>query len=285
MSFKQRILNRLCRLAPKNQLWTTPIAGLYIHHSDNQPHVSGYIQKPSICVVLQGERVIRRGKEDYRFSAGHMMFCPVNLPLISQVNKPPAQQPYLAMSLQLDLTLLAQVATEIRTQKPCACPPSQLKWALNRRLFDSLLRLLDLLDCPHDIPFLAPLILREIYYRLLQSEQGDYLRSLLSQESHIAKIARATHWLQTHFAAPLAIAELARQVGMSQSNFYQHFKHVTSMSPLQYQKSLRLSEARRLLQLNQHSITQIAYEVGYASPNQFSREYKRYFGVSPRGDK
>lgn len=145
-----------------------------------------------------------------------------------------------------------------------------------------MLRLLNLLNSPNHIHFLAPLILNELYFYLLQSEQGGYIRSLLSQDGNIAKIANATKILERKFADTLNMSALVEEVGMSVAGFYAHFKSVTSMTPLQYQKSLRLNAAREKLQAGV-SVSETAYQVGYESPSQFSREYKRQFGESPKG--
>nr|WP_243647908.1 helix-turn-helix domain-containing protein [Cricetibacter osteomyelitidis] len=142
--------------------------------------------------------------------------------------------------------------------------------------------MLDLLNSPEDIEFLAPLIVQEIYYYLLKNEQGGRLRELVSEGSHTRRIAKSTQWIEQHFAESLSIDTLADMAGMSVSGFHHHFKNITSMSPLQYQKAFRLTEAKRLIQSKQCSVTQAAFQVGYESPSQFSREYKRYFGVAPK---
>ena len=149
---------------------------------------------------------------------------------------------------------------------------------------DSFERLIGLLHYPNDIYFLAPLVLQEIYYRLLNAEQGEKLRQLVTNGSHTHQISQATDWLKRHLNETVVIEELALKVGMSESGFYQHFKALTGFSPLQYQKSLRLMEARRLIRLGDKQVSQIALDVGYESPSQFSREYKRFFNVSPSQD-
>ena len=145
-------------------------------------------------------------------------------------------------------------------------------------------RLVNLLDYPNNSEFLSSLIQQEIYYRLLLARQGNKLRQLVINGSHTHRIAQATDWLKTHLDKPIVIADLASQCGMSISGFHQHFKEVTQLSPLQYQKQLRLMEARRLIIINDSQISQIAMQVGYESPSQFSREYKRLFGNSPNSD-
>ncbi len=210
------------------------------------------------------------------------MFCPVNLPIVTQTLSVAENQPYLAISLRLDFDLIAKIITQLPPQKISENINQRTKWELENEIKDCLLRLLNLLNSPNHIHFLAPLILNELYFYLLQSEQGGYIRSLLSQDGNIAKIANATKILERKFADTLNMSTLAEEVGMSVAGFYAHFKSVTSMTPLQYQKSLRLNAAREKLQAGV-SVSETAYQVGYESPSQFSREYKRQFGESPKG--
>ena len=279
----QIVIDAVISRCPKNQLWQTPITGLYLHHADSKQQFTGFMQKPSLCVVLQGERQIRWGQENHRFGCHDMMFCPVNVPLIGQITDVPKNEPYLALSLQLDLLKLANINRQLALP-PQNKPIPQVKWSLDEPIFNGLIRLIDLLNFPDDIEFLAPLVIQEIYYHLLKSKQGAYLSSLFEQNSPTAKIAQATAILEKQFDKPLSMQSLAMSVGMSVSGFYQHFKDITQLSPLQYQKRLRLNHAKRQLAQGNISISQIAYQVGYESPNQFSREYKRYFGVCPRQD-
>ncbi len=144
--------------------------------------------------------------------------------------------------------------------------------------------MIELLNYPNDIEFLSPLIQQEIYYRLLSGKQGDKLRQLVTNGSLIHRIAQAVDWLKAHLDEPLVIADLASRCGMSVSGFHQHFKKITQLSPLQYQKNLRLMEARRLIKINDAQISYIGLQVGYESPSQFSREYKRLFGISSNND-
>lgn len=209
------------------------------------------------------------------------MFCPVNLPIVTQTLSVAENQPYLAISLRLDFDLIAKIITQLPPQKISENINQRTKWELENEIKDCLLRLLNLLNSPNHIHFLAPLILNELYFYLLQSEQGGYIRSLLSQDGNIAKIANATKILERKFADTLNMSALAEEVGMSVAGFYAHFKSVTSMTPLQYQKSLRLNAAREKLQAGV-SVSETAYQVGYESPSQFSREYKRQFGESPK---
>lgn len=278
----QAIIESVFELAPKNEFWTTPISGLTVHAADRPITFNGYIQDPSLCVVLLGERQICTNGCCQSFGNQEMMFCPVNLPIVSQTLSVEKNQPYLAISLRLDFELIAKVIAQLPEQKISENINQRTKWRLGNEIKDCLLRLINLLNFPNYINFLAPLILHELYFYLLQSEQGSYLRALLAKDGNIAKIARATKILERSFADTLNMAGLAQEVGMSVAGFYAHFKSVTAMTPLQYQKSLRLNVAREKLQAGL-SVSETAYQVGYESPSQFSREYKRQFGESPKG--
>lgn len=278
------IAHSIFQLAPKNEIWHTPIKGLTLHAADCSAEFSGYVQTPSLCVVLLGERQICTNGLCQRFGNQEMMFCPVNLPITTQVIEVQDNQPYLALSLELDFELIAHIIGQLPPEKVSEPQDHRHKWALQQEIEDCLMRLLDLLYFPNRVPFLAPLLLQELYFYLLQSAQGDYLRSLLSQDSNITKIAKATKWLEARFAENVNMGELAKLVGMSVAGFYAHFKAVTTLTPLQYQKSLRLNAARTQL-LAGKCVSETAYNVGYESSNQFSREYKQHFGISPRETK
>ncbi|MCF7528675.1 AraC family transcriptional regulator N-terminal domain-containing protein [Neisseria lisongii] len=281
----EQIIQTLLQLAPKNELWQTPIKGLFVHQCDKPQHFESYIQEPSVCIVLQGERQICLGDECTVFSQPHFMFCPVNMPVTMQVQHANAEKPYLSVSMKLDLEEVSRLLLRLPSHYPTATNDHSFnQWHLEQGLSEAFERLLNLLKTPNDIDFLAPLYQQEIYYRLLQGKAGEKLRALLSFGSHTQRIAQATQWIQNHFADPLSVESLAAQCGMSVSGFHHHFKKITHLSPLQYQKSLRLTEARKQLQANPESIAAVAFAVGYESPSQFSREYSRYFGYSPRGE-
>ena len=189
--------------------------------------------------------------------------------------------------MKLNLAMIGEVLAKIPPKQPEALKPANhlgIKWQLDSTILGAFERLIHLLDYPDDIDFLASLIQQEIYYRLLIAEQGNKLRQLVVNGSHTHRITQATDWIKTHLNEAVVVEELASRCGMSVSGFHHHFKEITQLSPLQYQKSLRLMEARRLIQANDSQISQIAMQVGYESPSQFSREYKRLFGVSPSSE-
>ncbi|WP_386688786.1 AraC family transcriptional regulator N-terminal domain-containing protein [Lonepinella sp. MS14437] len=283
-----QIIQSLLAICPKNSVWQTPIEGLFLHHLDNPTASNAFRQQPSLCVMLMGERQLCIGDECSRFNQDNMSLCPVNTPVMMTVEHATPNKPYFALSLQFDLAMVAKVAGQLDLHNPLknTVQPKDFLTLFNpnQELINALERLLALLYSPNfeqKIAILAPLYLQEIYYYLLTSPQGNKLRELCRQGSHAERIFKATTWLNEHFNQPLNIAELANLCGMSESGFYQHFRQITQQSPLQYQKNLRLTEAQRLIQQGGNSISQIAYDVGYESPSQFSREYKRYFGRVP----
>ncbi|WP_439236461.1 AraC family transcriptional regulator N-terminal domain-containing protein [Lonepinella koalarum] len=283
-----QVIQPLLAICPKNSVWQTPIDGLFLHHLDKPTASNAFRQQPSLCVMLMGERQLCIGDECSRFNQDNMSLCPVNTPVMMTVEHATPNKPYFALSLQFDLSLVAKVAGQLDLHNPpknTVQPKDFLTlFNPNQELINALERLLALLYSPNfeqKIAILAPLYLQEIYFYLLTSPQGDKLRELCRQGSHAERISKATAWLNDHFSEPLNITELASLCGMSESGFYQHFRQITQQSPLQYQKNLRLTEAQNQIRQGKHNISQIAYNVGYESPSQFSREYKRYFGRAP----
>ena len=284
MMFSENILQRPLRIIPHNQTYHSPIKGLVIHHSDHPFQYENVIQEPSICIVINGEREVRLGNQYFLFDPRHFMFCPVDIPMCGKIVKATPDEPFVVLSMKIDLQVVNHILFEQATL-PFANHeinlPAFTQWHLERELEHAFARLLLLHENPEDIAFLAPLIQQEIYYRLLKGEQGGKLKQMVSFGSNTQKIAKATQYLQAHFRETVRIETLAELCGMSLSGFHHHFKETTTLSPLQYQKSLRLMEAKRLIYQEHNAIAKAAFQVGYESPSQFSREYKRYFGIAP----
>lgn len=274
-------IQKLLSILPKNQMVESAITGLFFYCADRPSKAVSYIQEPSICIVLQGEREIYLGAECQCFDNSNLMFCPVNIPISMHIKHATKDHPVIVLSMKLNLALITEVLIKIPPKQSADKHYLGIKWQLDDTVLSAFERLIHLLNYPNDIGFLAPLIQQEIYYYLLTAPQGTKLRQLISKDSHVQRITQATDWLKTHFDEPVIIEDLARHIGMSVSSFHQHFKDITGLSPLQYQKSLRLMQARRLLQLGEEPIAQIAMSVGYESFSQFSREYKRLFDISP----
>lgn len=279
-------IDLLLTLLPRNKTIESAVAGLFFYCADKPSKAVSYIQEPSICIVLQGEREIYLGADCQRFNDSHLMFCPVNIPLSMHIKHASAESPVIVLSMKLNLAMIREILAQIPSKTPTANGHLGIKWPLDEAIMAAFDRLIRLLDYPNDIEFLASLIQQEIYYRLLSAEQGNKLRQLVVDGSHTHRIAQATDWIKSHLNEPIMIEGLASRCGMSVSGFHQHFKEITQLSPLQYQKSLRLMEAKRLIKIHGQGaqISQIAMQVGYESPSQFSREYKRLFGVSPSSE-
>lgn len=280
----QSTIEQLLSLLPRNRTIESAVSGLFFYYADKPSKAVSYIQEPSICIVLQGAREIYLGADCQRFDKSNLMFCPVNIPLSMHIRHATVERPVIVLSMKLNLVMIGEVLAKIPPKPPNTERNLGIKWQLDSTIMAAFERLIHLLDYPNDIGFLAPLIQQEIYYRLLIAEQGNKLRQLVVNGSHTHRISKATDWIKTHLNETIVIEELASRCGMSVSGFHHHFKEITQLSPLQYQKSLRLMEARRLIQANDTQIAQIAMQVGYESPSQFSREYKRLFGISPSAE-
>ncbi len=257
---------------------------LFRRESITLPTVGMY--EPSICVMAQGAKRIQLGGDTFVYDSRHYLITSVDLPTFVQVTDASREKPCLGFMLKLDQAEISQLMLDQRLPSP---RPQQSSRGMaigdvTLSLITAFQRLLALLLEPDDIPVLAPMIRREIYYRLLVGDQGLRLRQMAAIESQNRQIARAIEWIKINFSHSVKIEELASQVGMSPSTFHHHFRTITAMSPLQYQKKLRLNEARRLMLSERLDATTAGTQVGYESPSQFSREYRRLFGNSPLRD-
>jgi AraC-like DNA-binding protein len=276
----------IARWTDKEGLLMTALPGVSLARRNAPTQPTSSLYEPSICVVAQGVKRVLLGDDTYVFDAHHFLLTAVDLPTVVQIIQASREQPYLSLLVQLDPRELAQLLADGQLPPPPAQPASRgmATGAVTVPLLSACHRLLDLLATPQDIPILAPLIQREILYRLLVGEQGARLRQIAVAGSPSQQIAQAIAWLKRHYPRPLRVEDLAAQAHMSLSTFHQHFRALTAMSPLRYQKWLRLNEARRLMLTERLDATTAAFEVGYASPSQFSREYRRVFGAPPFRD-
>ncbi len=238
----------------------------------------------SLCVVAQGAKEVRLAGETFRYDPAHSLLVSVDLPVSARVVEASISRPCLAVRVTLDTAVvnefLADGNAPIRPGPPARGIGVEV---VDPPLLDAVTRLVTLLGTP-DVPALAPLVLREITYRVLTGPHGPRLRQIAAAGAPAHRIARAVRWLADHYAEPLRVEDLAKRVGMSPSALHLHFKSVTTHSPLQYQKRLRLQEARRLMLGEGLDAAEAAFRVGYESPSQFGREYLRLFGCSPRKD-
>lgn len=269
----------------KNRL-DTPIQGLNLHRWEMPTEPTSYMLAPSICLIGQGKKRLFLGEDSYIYDAHRFLITSVDLPVVAQIIEASREKPYLGLTMELDLRMIARLMLD--NDMPSSRPTKdRLGIAVSEvsiPLLDAFDRLLDLLEHPEDIPALAPLIQQEIFYRLLMGEQGPRLRQITTIGNHCYQIARAIDWLKDNFSKPVKVEELAGKAGLSVSAFHNHFRSITAMSPLQFQKRMRLNEARRLMLANNFDASRAAFEVGYESPSQFSREYSRLFGAPPMRD-
>jgi AraC-like DNA-binding protein len=256
----------------------------YRYSSPTQPKHGLY--SPSICVVAQGAKEVMFGEERLRYDPIHYLLISLDVPAMSHVVEATTEKPYLALKLDLDPTLIASVMVEtgLSPGRNEGSVKSMAVSNLDEDLLDAFVRLLRLLDSKNDYRAVSPMVVREIIYRVLKSEQGPRLRQMAVFGGHTHRITKAVHLLRTRFSESLSIEDLAQELGMSVSSFHQHFKTATSMSPLQFQKQLRLQEAKRLLLTEELDASTAAVRVGYDDASQFTREYKRLFGEPPKRD-
>ncbi|WFS61828.1 AraC family transcriptional regulator [Pseudodesulfovibrio thermohalotolerans] len=280
------LAKNIYRWTEENDHLEPGIPGLMLVRYEAPTEPMSAMYEPCICLVAQGAKKVQLGNEEYIYDKNNLLLTSVGLPGVAQVIQASKEKPLLSLVLKIDLRMVAQLMVDsnlpvARNQQPGR---GMAVSEVSGPLLDSFQRLLDLLDTPEDIPILSPLILKEILYRLLMGELGPRLRSIATAGSHGQQVAKAVGWLKENYAKQLKVEGLARKTGMSVSTFHHHFRAMTAMSPLQFQKWLRLHEARRLMLTENQDATTAALQVGYESPSQFSREYKRQFGAPPLRD-
>ncbi len=282
----EALANSIARWTDKNDRLETAIPGLlfFRHDGPSQPFSGMY--EPSICMVAQGSKRVILGDDAFVYDTHHYLITSVHLPTMVQILEASPKKPYLGLMLKLDLREVSQLMADSNLPPPRGQQSSRgmATGEVSLHLVTAFQRLIDLLAEPQDIPILAPVIQREITYRLLVGDQGARLRQIAAAGSQSQQIARAIEWLKGNFSQPLHIDDLAAQASMSNSTFHHHFRSITALSPLQYQKQLRLQEARRLMLAERMDAATAAFQVGYESPSQFSREYSRLFGAPPLRD-
>jgi AraC-like DNA-binding protein len=276
----------IARWIDKDGLLGTELSALSLARRDAPTEPTSYMYEPSVCVIAQGAKRVLLGDDTYVLDVHHFLITSVDLPTVVQIIKASREKPYLGLILKLDRREISQLMVDSHLPLPRAQQSSRgmAIGEVTLPLLVAFQRLIDLLAEPQDIPILAPIIQREILYRLLVGDQGARLRQIASAGSQSHQIAQAIDWLKSHYILPLRIDALAAQVHMSPSTFHHHFRALTAMSPLQYQKWLRLNEARRLMLAERLEAAAAAFQVGYESPSQFSREYSRLFGAPPLRD-
>lgn len=255
-----------------------------LEHSEPTSFESS-VYTPFLCLIVRGKKEILIGGQSIRFGAGQSLVLCHDLPVVARILEASEKAPYLTIIMPIDLDIVRSLYSEIGDAAPQQqrAEPLAIGQA-DEALASALHRYLEISDQPNELAVLGPLILKEIHFRLLMAPNGGMLRQLLSRDSHASRISKAIDLIRQDYRTALAVADLSKAANMSASSFHEHFKSVTGTTPLQYQKDLRLIEAKQLLAVGAQSVATIAYDVGYESATQFSREYARKYGSSPRDD-
>jgi AraC-like DNA-binding protein len=263
-----------------------PVAGLTLYRNTVPTAPNPCTYEPSLLVIPQGRKRVDLGKESYVFGETTFLLTSIELPIVSRVCSASVERPYLAFFLKLDMGMVRDVlhSDEVSIPAPPVGTRGMVLGEATVELLAPCCRMVQLLDTPQDVPFFGKLLQREIIYRLLQGTQGDRLRSIATSVDQNHRTAKAVNWLRENYERTLNVDDLASISGMSRSTLHQHFRSLTSMSPLQFQKQLRLHAARQKMLMEELDAASAAFEVGYESPSQFNREYKRFFGRPPMRD-
>lgn len=279
---RKELIKRISNAVPEDGV-VQVLEGLFLARASSPLGLIHGVIKPCFCVIAQGSKEFLLGDSHYRYDHDHYLIATLEMPLVSQILEAMPEKPYLSLRMNLTPSFVESVLEDAGQE---SLPDSANLRAmdvnfLNIELQDAVVRLVRLMDTPADVPVMMPLIKREIVYRLLMGKQGARLRQLAVQGSYMPHIARAVERIRQDYDQPLRIEELAHELGMSVSGLHHSFKAVTAISPLQFQKQLRLQEARRLMLSEDLDATRAAYRVGYRDPAYFNREYKSLFGVPP----
>ena len=283
---QQELSARVARLTPFDGTHQSALPSLALTRGSVPTLCMPTVYQPCLAVVVQGRKRALLNDEVFHYDALNYLVVSVTLPAMGQVLEATPEHPYLSLRMNLDPEEIARLVLELgdRGPSPAGADRGLFVARLDEPLLDAVLRMVKLLDTPEDIDVLAPVVQREIYYRILRGDLGSRLADLAHTEGGNHRVVRAIEWLKQHYAAPLRIEELADSVHMSPSALHHRFKAITAMSPLQYQKHLRLHEARRLMFADGIESATAGHRVGYESASQFSREYRRLFGAPPRSE-
>ncbi|WP_083005180.1 AraC family transcriptional regulator [Halomonas sp. GT] len=288
----QQLSQIVRRWSPLEALQDTAIAEVQLVRTDAPTSFHCAVYEPCLCFVIQGSKTVLLGDKEIVYTGPSYMASAVDLPVVGRIDHASPEKPFLAVKVSVDPQEVAGLILELGDKAPpagsdgiCSEMNCGLKSApMDARMQGALYRFLSLLDSPEDIQVLSPLARRELIYRALMGAMGPHMRRFAASDSQANRIAQVIYTLKEHYAQPLKIRELAATVNMSESTLYHSFREVTRMSPLQYQKKLRLHEARRLMLAEGLEAATASYRVGYESPSHFSREYSRMFGAPPRSD-
>ncbi|MCW8886038.1 MAG: AraC family transcriptional regulator [Motiliproteus sp.] len=285
MGYQSELAAVIDRHSQQQGLTITSIPGLKLFRTDTPSPRMPVIYEPAICVVAQGRKQLYYGDRSFSYDPNHYLINSLTLPIEAEIQEVGPGQPYLGLALRVDRTIVNQLMLEMDRIEP----PQQTTeasdiikaTAITDRLQDCFIRLVESINNPMEQQILGPGMQREIFYEVLKGPHGDLMRNSISNHLGANRIAPVVHYIEEHFHQPLDIDTLARFAGMSSSSLHEYFKQATAMSPMQFVKNLRLHRARTLL-LSGNQASEASYQVGYSSPSQFSREFKRFFGDSPR---
>ncbi len=284
MSKHSELAAHIARHVTRTGMVDTAITRLSLFRADRPTKPLPAVYEASLCLIAQGSKQVTLADQSLAYDAEHYLLVSLDLPLIGVVTQASSAAPYLCAKIDIDQVALIDLIVEEGERAPRADLPALAVYRSDDDLVDAACRLVRLLDTPESIPALAPLIEREILYRLLTGPHGPTLRYMAVADSHLNQVSRATDTIRSAFDQRLRIDDIAAVAGMSPSSLHQHFKAITRMTPLEYQKQLRLQEARRLMLSEGVNAGSAGFAVGYESPSQFSREYSRLFGSPPRLD-
>lgn len=283
----EKLAALLSRYTPHDGYINLPLPGVNVMRISQVDAVASRgMSSACICIVTQGAKRTIVGQDVYEYDNSRMVIYSTEVPIVAKILKASPAEPYLCLTLDIDSKKLAEVAQKVFAE---GAPKSKRSSAVfigpaNSQIVDAAIRLIELIPQPEQAKLLVPLIMEEIYIRLLQSQIGNLVAQIGITDSHLQKISNAIAWLRDNYTEPMKIEELARRVNMSVSSFHHHFKAITSMSPLQFQKELRLHEAKHLMLAKMMDVSTACMHVGYSSVSQFSREYSRLFGQPPSRD-
>jgi AraC-like DNA-binding protein len=280
------LAERIARTIGSAENYTTGIPGLTVHRRTAPTAACAMTYEPSVTVMVRGQKRVDLGQNSFHYGPGQFLLTAVDLPVVSRIAEASESDPCLALSLRIEVAMVRELLSkeEIPLIEPFPDTPAMSSGETSLEFLDACCRLIRLMETPQDVPFLGGLIVREIIYRLLLTPEGARLRSIATLGEQSNRTAKALAWIRANYSKPLRVEDLADIAAMGVSTLHHHFRVLTSMSPLQYQKQLRLQAARERMLMDGIDAATAAFEVGYESASQFNREYSRFFGQSPMRD-
>ncbi|KAB8125837.1 AraC family transcriptional regulator [Gracilibacillus oryzae] len=283
---QKELAQRIDQFCKEDGIHSTAIPSLHFIRASERSEPIHSIHEPAVCIVVQGSKLVMLAQDDYQYNPAHYLVVSVDLPISGEIIEASPDKPYLCLRLDFAPQQIVNIISESEQTfaKKADSKPGLFVSKMHGSLLDAVLRLVQLLDTPEDLAILSPLIIREILYRILHDKQGDSVKQIAVNGGPAQRIGKVIEHIKKDYVRTLRIDELAQVANMSASSLHYHFKKVTRLSPIQYQKQLRLQEARRLMLLGELDAANAGFSVGYESPSQFSREYSRMFGMPPIKD-